>query len=86
MGALSALYITYMLSYDKIALVRSSGAPCAHAYALAICSHALPPPCAQRTVLVLHACLQVEVVCGSMGNALGSVGGWCVGTTEVRDP
>ncbi|KAF5837723.1 pyridoxal phosphate-dependent transferase [Dunaliella salina] len=25
----------------------------------------------------------VEVVCGSMGNALGSVGGWCVGTTEI---
>lgn len=28
---------------------------------------------------------QVEVLCGSMGNALGSVGGWCVGTTEVSE-
>lgn len=27
--------------------------------------------------------VQVEVVCGSMGNALGSVGGWCAGTSEV---
>lgn len=37
-------------------------------------------------MLTLHcSCrVQVEVLCASMGNTLGSVGGFCAGTEEVR--
>lgn len=34
-------------------------------------------------VCVVACVVQVEVICGSMGTALGSVGGFCVGTNEV---